>query len=55
MGKGSTRRPSLKSIEEVDLRWQLARGEISRKEFDEKIAKLPKKEPGKVHWEIRRQ
>ena len=39
-GKGSTRRPTLISREEEDLRWKLAYGEIKREEFDKKMEQL---------------
>lgn len=39
-GKGSHRRPTFISKEEEDLRWKLAFGKISRKEFDKKMKEL---------------
>jgi hypothetical protein len=45
MGKGSGRRPTLISTEEVDLRWQLIRGEVSREEFDKEVERIRKERP----------
>ncbi len=44
MGKGSHRRPCLVPQDEVDLRWALAYGEISRDEYDRKMKAIKDKE-----------
>ena len=45
-GKGDDRRPCQTSREEEELRYSLARGEISRKEYDRKYKELLKE--GKI-------
>jgi len=42
-GKGSKRRPCCVSRKEEGLRWDLAFGKISKKEYDEAVKKLEKK------------
>jgi len=42
MGKGSTRRPTLISPEEERLRWKLAYGKITFKEYERRYKQLVK-------------
>lgn len=44
MSKGSKRRPTLISREEENIRWQLATGLITFKEFERKYKELKKGE-----------
>jgi len=40
MGKGDKRRPCLVSQAELDLRWDLFQGKITREQFDTEMEKL---------------
>ncbi len=42
MSKGSKRRPCLVAAAEVDLRWKLAYGRITREEYENAKRKLSK-------------
>lgn len=42
IGKGSKKRPSAITREESELRWKLASGNITFKQFEEKYKKLKK-------------
>jgi hypothetical protein len=42
MGKGSNRRPCLVSQDELDLRWDLLQGKITREQFDKNLSELNK-------------
>ncbi len=48
MGKGSKRRPHSPHVSqaEVDLRWALWLGEITKNEFDEGLKKIRSKKDG---------
>ena len=47
MGKGSQRRPTAITSYEERLRWQLATGEITLKEFEKRYGEL--KRQGKIY------
>jgi len=39
MGKGSSKRPTVVSLRELDLRWDLIKGKITEKQFEDKLQK----------------
>lgn len=47
MGKGSQRRPTAITPHEEELRWQLAAGEITSKEYEKRYKEL--KRQGKIY------